>query len=152
MAEHTSAGSKLYIGGSSLENPADDVFQEVGEVVNIGEFGRVYAEVTHINLSDRNVKKHKGSRNDGTITLQLAKDMDDDGQDDLRVALDIDLDYNFKITENDDPGGTGDSGTISYFKAKVMSFTTNIGGPDQIVGSNVGLGIKSGSLQTISAS
>lgn len=153
MAEHTSAGTKLYIGGSSVENPAlDGTYQEIGEVVNIGEFGRTYAEVTHINLSDRNVKKHKGSRNDGTFTVQLAKDMDDDGQDDLRAALDIDLDFNFQLTENDDPGGTGNSGTITYFKAKVMSFTTNVGGADQIVGASVSLGIKSGSIVEVPAS
>ncbi len=152
MAEHTSAGTKLHIGGFAVENPALDSYTEIGEVVNIGEFGRAYAEITHTNLSDRNVKTHKGSRNDGTFPLQLAKDMDDDGQDDLRVALDVDSDYNFKLVENDDPGGTGDSGTITYFKAKVMSFTTNIGGPDQIVGATVSLGVKSGSLSEVPAS
>ena len=145
MSVNTSAGSKLFIG-TTASNGASDSYTEVAEITNIGEFGRQYNEITFTSLSDRNVRKFKGSRNDGNITLQLGRSAGDAGQAAAVVALDDDQDYNFKITLNDDSGVSGSTPTTFIFKAKVMSYVTNVGGPDQVVQATMQLGIKSGSI------
>lgn len=152
MAVVQSAGTKIYIGGKEVSPQSETQWQLIGEVVNPGEFGRVYNLITHTSLDDRNVRKFKGSRNDGQLNMQLGRDPQDDGQADLISALDDDSDYNFKIELPDDPGGTGNSPTTFLFQAKVMSYTTNIGDPDSIIGATCLLEIRSGSIQETPAS
>lgn len=143
MGVQTSAGSKLFIG-TTAANAATDTYVEVAEVTNIPEFGRAYQEITHQSLGRRDTQKFKGSYNEGSITLALGRDMSNAGQAALRAALDSDSDYNVKITLNDTPStGTSPKPTTYLLKAKVMSFTTNPGGPNQIVGASVMLGISS---------
>lgn len=143
MSVGTSAGTKISIADPAGAVPSSG-WQEVGSVVSIGEFGRTYSEITFTELGSRDVLKFKGSRNDGNIALQLGKDVDDAGQDDMNAALNSDEDHWFKIELNDAPvGGTP---TTITFEAKVMSFTTNVGGTEQVVGASANLGIKSGSI------
>lgn len=150
MAVQTSAGSKIYIGTTSSDEEHDS-YVEVGEVTNIPEFGRAYEEVTFASLGNRAVQKFKGTYNDGTITVQLGRDVSDVGQAAIQAALDDDFDYNFKVTLNDASAVSGSHPTIIYFKAKVMSYTTNIGAPNQVVQASAQLGIKSGSIYEIEA-
>lgn len=151
MAVQTSAGSKLFIGTSS-GTPASDTYIEVSEITNIPEFGRAYQEITHNAVADRSTKKFKGSYNEGSISLTLGRDVAGTGQAALKAALDSDADYNIKITLNDTPTtGASPKPTTFLFKAKVMSFTTNIGGSNQIVGATVLLGI-SGAITETAAS
>lgn len=148
MGVITSAGAKLFIASPGPLSPAP-TWVEVGEITSIGEFGRVYSEVTFTALGDRNVRKFKGSRNDGTLQLQLGRDLDDAGQEDMVGALDSDDDYNFKIELNDaasSPASPAPKPTTITFKAKCMSFTTNIGSLDQVLGASCQLGIQSGSI------
>lgn len=143
MTVQTSAGSKLSIGTTSA-TPATDTYAEVSEITNIPEFGRVYQEITHQAVGSRDTKKFKGSYNDGSVTLTLGRDISNAGQAALVAARDNDSDFNFKITLNDAPlTGASPKPTTYLIRAKVMSFTTNIGGPNQIVGASVMLGISS---------
>lgn len=233
MGVHTSAGSKLFIGSASTStNLLTDTYTEVGEVVNIGDFGRTYQEVRHDALGSRGTRKFKGQYDDGNIALQLGRDPVDAGQAKIVTARDLDYDYNFYIEENDKPAASGGvftvtiaapgvftltahgyavgdavqfsttgalptgispattyyiktvptadtftvaataggsaittSGTQSgvhtvtdipantktYFQAKVMSYTKKIGGPNQVVGADAMLGIKSGSISEVGA-
>lgn len=146
----TAAGSKIYIGTTN-GNTMADTFTEIGEVTNIGEFGRMYQLITHSSLGNRNVQKFKGQRDDGDITLQLGQDMTDTGQAALDTALDSDFDYSFKIELNDESTTSGSHPTYYFFRAKVMSFRTNIGGPNDIVKASVQVAIKSGSITRITA-
>jgi hypothetical protein len=98
---NTAAGSKLYVG-TTAANQATDTYIEVGEVVSIGEFGRSYDSITYNALGDRNVKKFKGQRDDGMISLELGRAPNDAGQAAMLSALDADFDYNFKVTLNDE--------------------------------------------------
>lgn len=126
----TSAGSFLSI---SAELPAThDVagfgaitaWTEVGEITDIGEFGREYTLVTHNPLKDRRTVKRKGSFNDGSITLQMARDVSDAGQALLQTAQDDDNSYSIRVTLQD--------GTPLYTTAQVMSYKTTIGSVDAI--------------------
>lgn len=100
MAVQTSAGSGLWIGTTAI-NLLTDTYINVNEITNLGQFGRSYDEIKHSNLLNRNVVKFKGQRDDGDIQLDLGRFSGDAGQAAMRVALDIDADYNFKVTLND---------------------------------------------------
>lgn len=100
MPVQTSAGSRLYIG-TTASVASTDTYAEVGDITNLGQFGRSYEEIKYNNLGSRNVIKFKGQRDDGDIQLDLGKSDSDAGQLAIKAALDIDLDYNFKITLND---------------------------------------------------
>lgn len=147
---NTSSGSKLFIG-TTAANALSDSYTEVAEIVNMGEFGRVYEQINYSTLGNRNVRKFKGQRDDGNMELELGRKANDPGQAAMIVALDTDQDYNFKVTLNDDTDTTGSTPTTVYFKAKVMGYRTNVGGPNQVVGARTTLGIQSGTITEVAA-
>ncbi len=97
----TAAGATLAIG-TTAANGATDTFITVGEVTQIPEFGRVYNTVKYSPLSSRGVKKFKGSFDDGSVAVEMGKDLTDAGQAARLLARDTDFDYNFKVVDNDD--------------------------------------------------
>lgn len=103
----------------------------IGEVTDLGEFGREYALVTHNPLGNRGTVKKKGSFNEGTITMQLGLDTDDAGQILAKAASLSDADYYFKVTMQ--------GGDIYYFASQVMSFKVGVGGVDQITAATITL-------------
>lgn len=108
-------------------------FDDVGEVTDLGEYGREYNLVTHNPLAGRRTVKRKGSFDDGSIDMELAIDVGDTGQTSLKTGLDSDQSYSFKVTHQD--------GNIDYFTAQIMSFTKNVGSVDQIYAASVSLEI-----------
>lgn len=129
----TSAGTKLYTTASAPATYNQAGFSaltwtEVGEIVNLGDFGRKYNVVNHINLGSRKTVKLKGSYNEGNLNLQLARAPGDAGQAKLITALGVDTAYSFKVLLQD--------GTIMYFSGQVTDYTTNVGASDQIVGAS----------------
>ena len=134
----TSAGTKLHISASAPATYNSTGFAaltwtEIGEVSEMGEFGRQYNLVTFNTLGDRRTVKRKGSYNDGTIACQMARVPDDTGQTILVTAVNSDASYSIKVTLQD--------GTVFYTTAQVMSYTTNIGNVDQITSATVNLEI-----------
>lgn len=105
----------------------------VGEVVDLGDFGRVFALVTHQPLATRSTQKFKGSYNEGTLTVGLGLDTDDTGQILMKAASLVDIPYSFKITAN--------GGDIYYFQAMVMSWVVGVGSVDAIIGAKATLEI-----------
>jgi hypothetical protein len=134
----TSAGTTV---GVSAAAPAtyDDTgfaaltFIDVGEISDVGEFGREYALVTFNSLGNRGTQKRKASFNEGALPMTLGRLPGDAGQTLLIAGRDSDLSYSFKITLQDT--------TILYFSAQIMSYTTNVGSTDQIVGASVNVEI-----------
>lgn len=130
MGHQTAAGVTI---GISLTAPATHdttgfdalTFATVGEVTNVGEFGKEFALVTHNPLATRGTKKGKGSFNNGTLSPALALDPNDAGQTDMKTARDSDDPAYFAITLQD--------GTIYYLVGLVMSFKPNVGGVDDVV-------------------
>ena len=134
----TSAGTKLLISASVAATYNSTGFAaltwtEIGEVSEMGEFGRQYNLVTFNTLGDRRTVKRKGSYNDGTIACQMARVPDDAGQTILTTAVNDDASYSIKIVLQD--------GTVFYTTAQIMSYTTNIGNVDQITSATVNLEI-----------
>lgn len=142
MAVRTSAGTtiKLSAGTPATFNAAGYaalIWTTIGEVTDLGEFGREFNLVTHNPLGSRGTVKKKGSFNEGSITLQLGLDTDDAGQILAKTAHLSDNDYSFEIaTQNGDK---------YYFQAQVMSFKVGVGGVDQITAATIMLEITTNS-------
>ena len=142
MTAYTAAGAKLFI--SSAPSTADDQpgfeglsYTEVGEITNFGDFGRVYNLVTHNPVGNRKTFKKKGSYNDGSLQLTVARDPSDAGQAIITTALDSDSAYGFKITLNDASEGSPSAPTTFYFNGLVMSYPVTLGSVDSVVQANI---------------
>lgn len=136
----TSAGTTLYVSASAPATYDAAGFttlfsgmKEVGEVTDLGEFGRQYELVTHKALGRRNTVKRKGSYDDGSITLPMARDVKDEGQRLLGAAALSDDSYSYCIELQD--------GSRFFFSAQCMSWRTNVGSVDSITGCNAELQI-----------
>lgn len=142
----TSAGTVIAIS-ATLPATHDETgftaltFTEIGEVTDLGEYGREYNLVTHNPLSDRRTVKRKGSFDDGSIDMELAIDPTDAGQVIVKTALDDDESYSFKITHQ--------NGDIDYLTAQTMSFPKNVGSVDQIYSASISLEIDNDIVEVI---
>lgn len=133
----TSAGTKLYVSDpiSALSTTYDTAtfasgtYVEVGELSDLGSFGKKYNLVTFNPLGDRKTVKRKGSYNNGTLALKLGDSVTDSGQIKLKDAAASDSSYAFKVVTQ--------SGSIYYFTGQVMGFTLDVGSVDQIMGASV---------------
>lgn len=142
MTVATTAGTTIAVSASApatydSTGYAALSYTSVGEVTNLGEFGREYALVTHMPIGSRAVQKFKGSYNEGQIAMQVGLDTDDAGQDLLYTAVTSDSNYSFKVTAQ--------NGDVYYFIAKVMTFKRNFGGVDDITSASITLEITSSS-------
>lgn len=151
MSFHTGSGTQMFIGGKTASPSAETSWTEIGEVANIGEFGRKYTKIEVKGLAKRGTRKAKGGYDDGSIVLKIHADDPDAGQTALAAALDDDDAYNFKVIENDEGPGTGATGTTSVFRALVMSMPKTIGGGDDVVDYSVELEINSGTIVVTAA-
>jgi len=136
MTVYTSAGTTLKVlaAAPATFDPTGYnalVMTLVGEVTDLGEFGREYALVTFSPVGSRGIQKKKGSFNQGTMTIGLGLDTDDAGQILLKAASQADADYSFLVTTQ--------QGDKYYFRAQVMSFKVNVGSVDQITAATVTL-------------
>lgn len=111
-------------------------FVPIGEVTDLGEFGREYALVTHNPVGNRGTVKKKGSFNEGSMTLTLGLDNDDAGQVLAKAASLSDSDYSFEVVLQD--------GTPHWFRAQVMTFKIGAGGVDDITSATITLEITTG--------
>lgn len=135
----TSAGTTISIGAAPASyNQAGFeavTYTEIGEITDIGEFGKEYNLVTHNPVGNRQTFKRKGSYNTGQLTLSMARVPSDAGQSDLIDARDSDDSYSFKVVLQD--------GTALYFTGQVMKYTTNVSGVDSITAASVTVEIDS---------
>jgi len=134
MTVFTSAGTTLTVSASApatfdgagyaavfAASPGPAV---VGEITDLGEFGREFALVTHMPVGSRGTQKFKGSFNEGTMALSLGLDTDDAGQIIMKTASLSDNNFSFMVTTQ--------NGDKYFFAAKVMSFKVNVAGVDSI--------------------
>lgn len=138
MTVRTSAGTTIGIvaAAPATFNEAGYAaldFVPIGEVTDLGEFGREYSLVTHNPVASRGTVKKKGSFNEGSITLQLGLDNDDAGQAIAKEAARSDEDVSLCVTLQ--------SGDKYFFRAQVMSFKLAVGGVDTITNATIMLEI-----------
>lgn len=144
----TSAGTTIEISAAlpaSYDKAAFAAlaYTEIGEVSDLGEFGREYNIVKFNPLKNRRTVKRKGSFDDGTVQVQLAKAAKDAGQILLKSAVNSDASHSVKIVLQD--------GTTFYFTAQVSSSTVNVGNVDQITSSTFKLEIDNDILEVAPA-
>lgn len=147
MTVRTSAGTTLKVTASAPATfnsagyttlfTASPVPATVGEITDLGEFGREFALVTHNPVGTRGTQKFKGSFNEGTMTLSLGLDTDDAGQIIMKAASLSDADYSFMVTTQ--------NGDKYFFQAKVMSFKVAVGSVDSITTATCALEISTNS-------
>lgn len=142
MTYQTSAGTTIGIVASAPAtfNAAGYgalSFVPIGEVLDIGEYGRVYELITSKPLASRGTTKKKGGYDEGGMPLQLNRDKSDAGQLLAVAAVDSDAYYSFCITFQ--------NGDKHYFQALVMSYKTAIGGTDKNTGASINLEITTSS-------
>ncbi len=138
MTVYTTAGSTIAISAAA---PAtfDSVgygaltWAVIGEITDMGEFGREYALVTHNPVDSRGTVKKKGSYNEGTMTLQLGLDAEDDGQVIAQQAVGDDDEVSIRIVRR--------NGETNYLSALVMNFKNNLGSVDTITNGSIALEI-----------
>lgn len=154
----TSAKTKLYTTSAAHVAATDTAGEfaaltwvEIGDIVSFGEFGASFEEIVHQPINDGNTYRFKGTRNDGSLALQLGRAPTDAGQALLLAHAELYVDYPFKITLNDAPPGDGSTPTTMYFAGKVMSYTTNVPGANSIVGSTATIGINGKILEVAAA-
>lgn len=154
MSVNTAAGSSIFIAPQAgfaaidLTDPDADIitafealtWTEIGEVEDLGEFGDEASEITFTALSNRRVRKFKGTFNAGTVTVQAGSDPSDAGQAAMIAAFASDLDFPFKITLNDQITLAGTPTTL-YFGGKVMSKRRNVGNVENVVRQNFPIGV-----------
>ena len=129
MTVHTSAGTTLKISANApatfnVAGYSALTYTAVGEITDLGEFGREFTLVTHNPVGSRGTQKFKGSFNEGTMNLSLGLDTDDAGQVLMKAALLADTAYSFEVTTQ--------NGDTYYFQAMVMSFKVGVGSVDSI--------------------
>jgi hypothetical protein len=142
MSVDSSAGTTLKISAST---PATFdaagygalTYTNIGEITNLGEFGREYSLITHNPIGNRGTVKRKGSFNEGTMALQLGLDKNDAGQILAKSASISDDDYSFEITTQ--------NGDKYYFQAQVMSFKVGLGEVNSITSASINLEITTSS-------
>jgi hypothetical protein len=125
----TSAGSTL---GVSASAPATYTgagflaltFADVGEITDLGEFGREYTKVEHKPVGSRRVVKRKGGFDEGSTTIPMGRSLGNAGQTLMKAALLSDDSYSFCETLQD--------GTKFYYSAQCMSLKTKVGSVDDI--------------------
>ena len=111
-------------------------FVDVGEVVDVGEIGQNYADVTSYNLSGREVTHFKGSTDWSETPITVDNDQTDAGQIILRVhhnGASVDAPVSIKVLHQ--------NGDIEYFQALVYTFTSSSLAQDTIYRANVSMRI-----------
>ena len=141
MTIHSGAGTVISIATTSGVASLDSTgflaksYQAIGEVTQIGDFGKKFNVIKHMPIGTRYTKKVKGSYDNGSLSIDMAADTADAGQIILATAASVDTSYAFKVVEQD--------GTTTYFTAQTISFVKKISGVDSVVAMNAALEIDS---------
>lgn len=104
-------------------------YTTVGEITDLGEFGRVYNVIKHNPIGTRGTAKRKGSYDEGSLNLKLALDTDDAGQILCKAASLSDNNYSVCITAQ--------GGDKYYMQVQVTSFKNIFGSVDNMKAASI---------------
>lgn len=156
MGITTTAKTKVSIGTTTPKTDAAgyaaDTWTNIANISDVGEAGSQAEIVTGKFVDQDHVRKLKGSRDNGTMELVVARDSADAGYAALIAAEATSFGYNFKVELNDKPAaGASPKNSFFYFNAIVASRKHNFGDADNIVSTTFSLAI-SGSIIEVAAS
>jgi hypothetical protein len=156
------AGSKLYIGPAKAFTGTDFTvsdfpstgagaitWTEIGGTTNLGATGDTAELITTTHINDSRVRKAKGTRNAGSMTVVCDLSYDDPGQLALIAAEKTRDTYAFKLVFNDAPAG----GTPSarYFTALVMGTSEELNEANSVAKFNTTLELDSNIVRVAAA-
>lgn len=130
-------GTKVYVGAAVVAVPADAAaynalsWTEIGGVHGFPAHGDQSAELTASELGSERVKKAKGPRNAGTVSMVCTDYADDAGQAALIAASATEFNYPFKVV-TPNRATTGGTDGIRYFTGLVLSDRLGDISPDGI--------------------
>lgn len=144
------SGAKVYIGGvaattvDTITEFAALTYVEIAGISDIGNFGDTREVIEYNVIGEERTRKAGGTRNAGDMTLRMAFDAADAGQEDIVDAFEAagDNAYGFKVEWDDKLTGSG-TNTIAYFRGKVTANEVQMGGANNIVERNVTVAIDS---------
>lgn len=153
MPVTTTANTKVSIGTTAAFTTATayagDTWTIINNVTDVGEAGSEAEVVIAKLVSDAYVKKLKGSRDNGTMELQVLRDSQDAGYAALLAAEQSSYGYNFKVELNDKPAaGASPKNSFFYFNAIIASRKNSFGGPDDLVTTTFSLAISGAIIET----
>lgn len=142
MAVRTTAGSTFKVSATApatydVSGYAALTWTAVGEITDLGEFGREYTLVTHNPINTRITQKFKGSYNEGKMSLKLGLDTDDAGQVIMKAGSTSDAARFFEVTDQ--------KGDKYYFPAMVMTWKVGLASVDSITAASCDLELTSSS-------
>ncbi len=119
------SGSKIYVSAAAPATFTKAgytalIWTLIGEVTNVGEYGREYNMIEHTPIDTRLTVSIKGNYKAGSLSLAFGSIPLDAGQIIINAASKSDNDYSFKIERND--------GEIDAFTGKVTQFKPNVQG------------------------
>lgn len=137
MAIAPTTGAKIYLG--PVNSVADDAtayaalsYTEIKQVESIGEFGDSASTITFTSLGDARVRKRKGVRDAGDLSVTVANDPLDPGQIAAIAAQATDFSYAIKVLLADG-ADANDTDSVFYFRALVSSARLNVGAANEII-------------------
>lgn len=141
----TSSGTRVYIGEAVTSAQSDTLVEfqamtgwdEIGLIQSIGAFGDKSNTVTFAAINDARMRKQKGVRDAGDMSITVAHDPNDAGQEAVEAAEADDSAYAVKVVLPDA------GNTIKYFRAFVMSVPLDIGANDNVIKKTYGFAIDS---------
>lgn len=136
MALSDGLGTKIFIGPVTTTDDTSTYaaltgWKEIGEVESIGEFGDSASAINFTSLSKSRVRKRKGARDAGDVSVVCANIPDDEGQLAAITAEGTRFTYAFKVVANDAPDADGSESEF-YFGALVMSKRLNVGASNAV--------------------
>ncbi len=136
MALSDGIGSKVFIGPATASLDASTITAltpcvEVKECESIPEFGDSSATITFTSLSAGRVRKRKGARDAGDITVTFANIPDDPGQLAMIAAEKSKSNFAIKVVAADEPDEDGTPSEF-YLIALVNSAKVNVGASNAV--------------------
>ena len=156
MGITTTAKTKVSIGTTAAFTTAvayaGDTWTAIANIMDVGEAGSEAEIVTGKFVDQDYVKKLKGSRDNGTMELVVARDSADAGYAALIAAEQASAAYNFKVELNDKPSaGASPKNSIFYFSAIVASRKNSFNDADSIVQTTFSLAISGAIIEVLAS-
>lgn len=129
-------GTRVFIGPVATSDDTSTYaaltpWVEIAEVESIGEFGDAASAITFTSLSSSRVRKRKGARDAGDVSIVCANVPEDPGQIAAIAAEGTKFRYAIKIVPAD-AASEDHTDSEFYFGALVMSKRVNVGASNAV--------------------